>query len=101
MEDEVCRLRDEFVVRLDYCCERNLEAFFANLLRNPLRSFGEEACGVAPLRAFGDSLLDDTLQRGYESQAFRLRDRRITETRCGTLVTHRAERPGRDEQGVA
>jgi len=101
MEDEVGRFRHEFVVRLDYCCERNLEAFFANLLRNPLRPFGEEACGVAALRAFGDSLFDDALQRGDEGQALTLRDRRIAETRFSTLVTHRAERPGRDEQGVA
>src|SRR5260370_20176520 len=101
MEDEVGGFRDDLVVRF-YCCgERNFETFFAHFLRNPFRAFGEETCGVASLWTFGDSPFDHALQRAEEGQALCLCDHRIAEAGCCALVTHRAERPGGDEQGVA
>src|SRR5438128_492919 len=101
MEDEVGGFRDDFVVRL-YCRrERNFKTLLANLLGNPFRAFREQACGVASLRAFGDSPLDHALQCAEECQALCLRDRRIAEASCGALVAHRAERPGGNEQRIA
>jgi hypothetical protein len=101
MEDEIGGFRDDFVVRFDCCGERNFETFFAHFLRNPFRTFGEQACGVASLWTFGDSPFDHTLEGAEEGQALCLCDRRIAEAGCRALVAHRTEGSGSDEQGVA
>src|SRR5882757_5277591 len=100
MKYEVGGFRDDLVVGFCYRGECNLETFLANFLRNPFRAFGEQTRGVASLWAFGYSPFYHALQRAEESKALRLRDQRIAEAGCRTLVAHRAVGPGGNEQGV-
>src|SRR5690242_18274946 len=77
--------------------EGDFDAFFADLLGDPRRAFGDEAGAVAGGVAGGDARGDDLREVGEPARPLRL----AAEAALGTEVAGRPFRIGADEEGVA
>src|SRR5262245_29069465 len=101
MEQQVCRLGDDLVVRLRDGGQGDFETFLAHLLRDTPGTLGVQPRRVTSIRPIRDAALDHTFERTDERKALRCGDLVVPETCCRADMTSRPARMRADEKRVA